>query len=444
MKKAVFIMIAAAMMLTGCGSGVTLQGPDTRTPGLAEQSVLLTPPENETAADGIGLRVSQDCFPPDTASIPITIVNNSDESIAFGEAFKLIRVYENGVQETVKFKEGGDYFIDLAQEVPPREHTQFRADLAAHFDLPLEEGDYRIVIEGMGGREAVFSVSKDAPLPSDEPQAVQISLRTDQAVYAPDTDVVRVIVTNEGTEEAHISLVNFGIEQFTAETCSMTPYNGKIGCETRLGGAVPAGGSDLWELYLGDFPGVKLTEGEYAVYYEGAEAKFSVQANADNPETDSVPDMLFCMETSIPDECEETGDRTDLILMMKDGTVWSGEGGLTGSEISELYQKQTLAEHFRMLKQVEADAAQRRYLRIRDEVLKGEKVKVNYPGAQPAVEAPHTYWYTEILLTADASQHITMGSEFAGTFSETNNEVVNAVCAWFRDVCTSQKCKETS
>ena len=56
-----------------------------------------------------------------------------------------------------------------------------------------------------------------------------------------------------------------------------------------------------------------------------------------------------------------------------------------------------------------------------------------------AVEAPRTVWYTEIPLTDDASQHITMGSEFCGTFSETDNEAVNAVCAWFREVCTREE-----
>ena len=45
-------------------------------------------------------------------------------------------------------------------------------------------------------------------------------------------------------------------------------------------------------------------------------------------------------------------------------------------------------------------------------------VTVIYPEAQPAVEAPRTVWYTEIPLNDDASQHITMGSEFCGTFSE--------------------------
>jgi hypothetical protein len=229
------------------------------------------------------------------------------------------------------------------------------------------------------------------------------------------------------------------IEQFTAETCSMTPYHGKIGCETRLGGAVPAGGSDVWELYLDDFPGLKLTEGEYAVYYDGAEAKFSVQENAAEPETDGVPDMLFCMETTRPDDGDGTGNRTELILLMKDGTLWGGAGGLSRSEISELFRKQALGEHYQMLKKVDADAAQEQYLRIKDEVKNGEKVTVIYPEAQPAVEAPRTVWYTEIPLNDDASQHITMGSEFCGTFSETDNEAVNAVCAWFREVCTREE-----
>ena len=92
-----------------------------------------------------------------------------------------------------------------------------------------------------------------------------------------------------------------------------------------------------------------------------------------------------------------------------------------------------------LLKKVDADAAQEQYLRIRDVVQSGEKVTVSYPGAQPAVEAPRTVWYTEIPLNDDASQHITMGSEFCGTFSETDNETVNAVCAWFREVCTREE-----
>ena len=46
MKKTVFAAIAAALMLTGCRSGVTVQDP-AHTPalGLAEQSGVMTPPE---------------------------------------------------------------------------------------------------------------------------------------------------------------------------------------------------------------------------------------------------------------------------------------------------------------------------------------------------------------------------------------------------------------
>ncbi|HAM69607.1 MAG TPA: hypothetical protein DCP68_08345 [Ruminococcus sp.] len=439
MKRTVFALISAAVILTGCGSGMTVQEVGTPALGIDEQSGVMMPPEDERDFVDIDLWTAQSCYPPDTETVIVTVSNNTDAEFSFGEAFKLIRVFENGKQEAVEFKEGGDCFTALAQVVLPHEKTEFRANLAEHFALPLDEGEYRISIEGMGDRDAVFTVSKDAPVPSDEPQGAQLSLETEQAVYAPDTAVIRVTVTNSGTEEAHISLVNFGIEQFTAETCSMTPYHGKIGCETRLGGAVPAGGSDIWELYLDDFPGLKLTEGEYAVYYDGAEAEFSVQANAAAPETDGVPDMLFCMEKTIPDDGDGTGSRAELILLMKDGTLWGGAGGLSRSDISELFRKQALDTHYQMLKKVDADAAQEQYLRIKDEVKNGEKVTVIYPEAQPAVEAPRTVWYTEIPLNDDASQHITMGSEFCGTFSETDNEAVNAVCAWFREVCTREE-----
>ena len=274
MKKTalLFCAVCTAAALTACkGDTNTQQSPAM---GLEEQ----TPPaiEGQALYNEVYVWPEQDGFLPDSEIINFTVSNNTDEEIYFNSAFfKLYRVWENGHQEAVPYKNGGDCFTEEAQLAPPHDTTVFTANIAQHYDLPLEEGEYLIGLDN--GLTSGFTSTADAK--EIIPPNADISMKTQTDVYLVHSDFIRVIITNNGTEDYHVSLTDFAIEKFEDGAVSMTPWHAEIGCETRLGSTIKPGESDTWTLYPREFSGMELQEGQYAVYLNGLEAPFWVMTN---------------------------------------------------------------------------------------------------------------------------------------------------------------------
>ena len=238
MKKTAMMMLAmlTAAALTGCRGETNTQ--QTPAMGLEEQTPPVT--EGQDLYNEVYLWPEQDAYLPDTERISVTVSNNTDEEIAFGEDyFKLYRVTDDGQEEAVPYKDGGDYFFETAVLVQPHSTGTFTAQLAAHFNLPLPEGHYLIELET--GLRTGFQVTSDASeIITKDP--VNITMETEQAVYPAGTGEISVTITNQGDTDFHISLTDFGIEKFEDGAVSMTLWHSEIGCETRPSRANPIHG----------------------------------------------------------------------------------------------------------------------------------------------------------------------------------------------------------
>ena len=174
----------------------------------------------------VSMKTQYPAYLPDTQTITAEVTNRTDSEINYAEsAFTLFRIV-NGKEEKIPYKKDGDYFTELACICPPQGTSQFTADLAAHYDLPLEEGVYLIRVGDVSLEDGLctgFEISADAAYVQQEQAADAVSV----TVTSTDADALNVTVQNNADTPNSFSLSGFGIEQTDEMTASFTPYHGE-------------------------------------------------------------------------------------------------------------------------------------------------------------------------------------------------------------------------
>lgn len=305
MKKTVLLCIlSTAMCLTACGTDLIAAVPEKGEPA-AEADILdiaAEEPGSETAEGAfcgsywtdedlpVSARTEQSSYRPDTEEIRVNVTNRTDAEYCFAESqYSLFRL-ENGREVEVPYAEGRDCFTCMAQIAPPQGLTVFTADIAAHYDLPLPKGVYTMHISdnsGDGGLVTGFEIAADAPLPVNPAQTPAVSVSMVQTEYPAGTEQITVLLTNTGSETAEIFFENFGLEQLLGDAVSYTPFSREPVAhfsDIRSVNLEPDQTCE-WEFSLSDFGITAADEGDYAIFYNGQEARFSVSTLPINEET---------------------------------------------------------------------------------------------------------------------------------------------------------------
>ena len=299
MKKTVLLCIlSTAMCLTACGTDPIAGAPETGE--FAAEADMLDIAAEEPDADPaegvlcgtywwtdnslVSVSPEQERYRPDTEEIRVNVTNKTDAEFCFSESmFRLYRM-ENGREVKIPYAEGRDCFTCMAQIAPPQDTTVFTAKIAAHYDLPLPEGVYNIHIGDSGELVTSFEIAADAPLPSEPEPEQKVTVSTRNEIYGQGVKEIRVFLTNEGTETADVSFADFGLEQFLGEAVSYTPFSREpVEHFADIRGVqLEPGQTYEWKVSLSDFGIEAAEEGDYAVFYNGQEAKFSVGTLPEN------------------------------------------------------------------------------------------------------------------------------------------------------------------
>lgn len=281
MKKYKALFVLSALLLTGCGekqiSRVDHIPPESSTvPG---ETADLTPTGVPEApqVEGITAKTEQECYPPDVDTIRLHITNDRDTDYILPEQFTMLYIFplELGYETvSVPYKEGGDSFIDLAQELPAHGETDVTLDIAGHYDLPLEDGYSGFFRIYLGEITADFRISADSSQPEQIPQQ-EIILDTEMESYSAGAKEITVRLINASASDFTFTNADFGIECFSDGVVSMTRFSPDSPAAQK-GMTLASEDCEMWTLPVSGFGGLTLQPGEYAVYLNGNEAHFTV------------------------------------------------------------------------------------------------------------------------------------------------------------------------
>lgn len=276
MKRRVFSAVLLAVMLTGCGGDPMSSRADHKPP----ESSMLSDGEYRTeklpepqGAEGITLKAEPNEYARDVSKITLHVANDTDTDYCLPERFILMYVCEIECElqsAPVPYKEGGDYFTELAQVIPAHGSAEITLDLAAHYDLPLENYDcdfFRVII---GELAADFALADAAPEPEQQAE-IQLDAELEHDSDAAEEITVRIV--NTGVQDFTFNNSQFSIEQFLEGSVSVTRYEDQT---TEIGRTLAPGESILWPLRFSEFHNLKPEPGEYAVCLAGKEARFTV------------------------------------------------------------------------------------------------------------------------------------------------------------------------
>ncbi len=276
MKKRVFACVLLAVMLTGCGADPLSSRADHVPPESSGAEAPLAagtmPPQEQI--EGITLKAEPFTYPSDVSRITLLATNDTDTDFCLAESFTLWNINEidcEYVTDYVPYKEGGDYFNETAQIIPAHESAEVIVDLAAHYDLPLEqEASDSLFRVSIGGLSADFTLSPEAPEP--EPKA-EIQLETEQEHYPAGIDEITVRITNTGTKDYTFGNAALRLEQFLEGSVAVYTYAGQDAERTQT---IAHDESIMQTVRFSDYRNLKSESGEYAVYLDGNEARFTV------------------------------------------------------------------------------------------------------------------------------------------------------------------------
>lgn len=276
MKKRVFACVLLAAMLTGCGADPLSSRADHTPPESSGAEAPLAagtmPPQEQI--EGITLKAEPFTYPSDVSRITLLATNDTDTDFCLADRFTLwnINAIEcEYIKDYVPYKEGGDYFNETAQIIPAHESAEVIVDLAAHYDLPLEqEASDSLFRVSIGGLSADFTLSPEAPEP--EPKA-EIQLETEQESYPAGIDEITVRITNTGTKDYTFGNTAFRLEQFLEGSVAVYTYAGQ---NTERTQTIAPDESIMQTVRFSDYRNLKSESGEYAVYLDGNEAHFTV------------------------------------------------------------------------------------------------------------------------------------------------------------------------
>ena len=275
MKKRVLSAIFSALLLTGCTANPADSRADHTPPEIGEaEGSVQTPPMSETP-DGVTAAAEQLVYPPDVSEIRLHVRTNTDTALTLPQKFTLTYFYpreKDFASSELPYKDNGDSFTELAQEIPARSESDVILDIAAHYDLPLEAGFSGFYRAEIGSVTADFQISADS-IQYDSQTQVSVQLEAEHDTYSAGSETIAVRIINLDSKDLIFDLSHFSIEHFTDGAVSMTPYAG-----TEAGKSFKLVPEDCMMLTLSvaDFSGMKLESGEYAVCFAGQEAGFKV------------------------------------------------------------------------------------------------------------------------------------------------------------------------
>lgn len=282
MKKYGALFVLSALLLAGCGgnqmSRVDHMPPESSTALGGETDFMPTGVPEAPQVEGITAKTEQECYPPDADTIRLHITNDSDKDYCLPEQFTMLYIFplETGYETVpVPYKDGGDSFTDLAQELPAHGETDVTLDLAGHYDLPLEDGYSGFFRIYLGDVTADFRISEDSPMPEQTVQP-EIILDTETEFYPAGAKEITVRLINAGATDFTFTNADFGIEQFSDGAVSMTRFSPDSPAAQK-GMTLASEDCEMWTLSVSDFSGLTLQSGEYAVVLAGIEAKFTVE-----------------------------------------------------------------------------------------------------------------------------------------------------------------------
>lgn len=422
MKKRIFAMIMlSALALTACGNADEYTVQDTP-PALGLAEVDGAPDiynEGAELYNEVYLWTEQESYLPDTERITVTISNNTDEGFGTdAERFSLSRVWENGVQDEVPYKAGGDCFNELAMLVMPHDSATFIADIAAHYELPLAEGDYLIEI---GGMQTGFSVSANAP--AVIPEENLITIRTEFETYPAGITAFRLLIANDGDELFTCTEDAFGLEHFGDGFVSMTPFAGEPHGEIY---AEPHGTGE-WVIRISDFGETELPAGDYAICLNGMEARFTVSDAADENTADNsaLPAIVFLGMKQYPEPAEA---RAEIVFVTREGTIYLGER-MPLINLLAAYEAQTLSESFAQCGKVDAAELAAQYEQL-TKAAETAQIEIVRPEVQCAIMAREYLWYSIVPDEEGSPALLQIGEVFHSSQYFTENETADAVCEW--------------
>lgn len=100
--------------------------------------------DTNTYSDSLEIMTDKESYPTNVNEIKFTVKNVSDSEVAFGFKLQLLRDLDGEWKKVDYNKEV--YWIDLAQVLEPGAETEKTMTLSEWYRLPLEKGEYKIVL----------------------------------------------------------------------------------------------------------------------------------------------------------------------------------------------------------------------------------------------------------------------------------------------------------
>lgn len=279
MKKQALTVILSALLLTGCAQKQN----DSRADHTPSDSTLIAGEENSPMPEalkvpGITVQTELPLYPPNVQEIRLHVKNGNDENFSLPQDFKLMYIVEEGYSyrsEYLPYRENGDSFTAEGQEIPANGEADIVLDIAGHFDLPLadDSGFYRVEIGRISADFDVFAGS--IPQASQQSSQDGILMETEQESYPADTKEINVRFINDGTKDFSCTVGEFALEQFGGDFVSMTEFIGDSS-EAQKTVKLSPGDCEMVTLRLSDFTDDALQPGEYALFLNGLEARFTI------------------------------------------------------------------------------------------------------------------------------------------------------------------------
>lgn len=259
--KQLLAMAGAAAVLTGCGSAEKADG-----------TVDIKP-----AIPNVSARTELEVYGDDIDSLTVYVANYTDAALKLPQEYTLSYVTKQGDlyhTEELPYRSGGDKFEGDELEVPAHAQKEVKLDLAAHYDLPLNNaagGFYRLQI---GDIAADFRISERGT----EPMYMfsVLNMETENSSYPAGTKEITVTIDNPVDLDRPFMNSDFIIEKFEDDHVKLYHYTAE-GADAEKGVTLAPQELVNWTLKMEDFDGLNLEPGEYAVFLDNIEAFFTVE-----------------------------------------------------------------------------------------------------------------------------------------------------------------------
>lgn len=271
-EKMMLISVLLGMLcLTACGQDAAA-GNAAEAGNEGAESVLCESWNRTDKNLPVTMQTEYTTYLPDTQTINVDITNFTDSEFSYsGSKFTLYRL-ENGKEKEIPYKKDGDNFTAIAYICPPQGMSLFTADLASHYDLPLEEGVYFIRIGDVseeGENRADFVISADAEYVQAEQTETSVSMN----IVSADAENMTVSIQNDADAPYVFSKTQLSLEHTEEMSASCAAYAAE---DVEI--EIPPHGSTVLTLQAAEFgSGELLADGSYALMLDNIRAEFQIE-----------------------------------------------------------------------------------------------------------------------------------------------------------------------